>query len=284
MMVENSMADWFTTLTSDLNWFEANLFMTNDITDIHHDVDLHNAMEHFGVESENTLSFAISFGNWHWFTLKERVEAIEAKVEGLGETAIHWLDRHIAPLCTAVYPNFTLYAAQYAYWYGEDDESVMLEEYGMDADDADVYRRADFDACFPKISYEASEKLDKDALQGLLSHPDSDVAALAAMLLEPEVAEGVGGACVHHFTEDHTAVLEPAICLAWCECDDSVRIADDFFNMEGECGGTDVHAMWTVENSAEGLMKARTTLEKYITELKKIENVLSIVAQRNTEI
>lgn len=284
MMVEQSMAEWFARITSDLNWLEVNLAMSADHENLHYGLDDDSIKSYFGIEGDEALHFGVTFGGWHWFTLKEKVEALEAKVEGLGETAIHWLDKHIFPLCTAVTPNFTFYAAQHAYWYGEDDESTILEENEGD-EDTDIYRRADFDASFPKLSYEAGEKLDKAALQGLLSHPDREVASLAAMLLEPEVEDEVRGTYLQQFADDHLPVMEPAICLAWAEKDDSVQIVDDYFNYEMECGnGTDVHTMWAVENSAEGIAKAVILVEKFVTELKKIEAVLSLVATRNDNI
>ena len=285
MMVKQSMGDWFAGITLDLNWFEANLFMTNDHEYLHHGLDPDSMKKQFDVaeDQEKVLHFGISFGTWYWFTLKEKVEALEAKVEGLGETAIWWLDKHVQRLCTAITPNFCLYGAQYAYWYGEDNESVFIEENGGEADD--IYTRAEFDASFPKLAYEAGEKLDRDALTALLSHSDREVAALAAMLLEPEIEDGVGGAYLQEFADDHLPIIEPAICLAWSEGDDSVRIADDYMNMEGEHGNvTDYHAVWTVENSSDGLLKAKRCIERYVSELKKIEDVLSLVATCNANI
>lgn len=281
------MAQWFSGITRDLNWLEADLFMTTDHEYLHHDLDLDQVKTHFEVDGVDPVHFAVSFRNWHWFTLKEKVEALEAKVEGLGETAIHWLDTHIQPLCTAVTPNFCLYAAQYSYWYGEDDESLYVEEClgeGEDPEDVDVYRRAQFDASFPKMAYEAGEKLDKNALQGLLSHPDGEVAALAAMLLEPEV-EAVDGSYLQQFADEHLPLSTPAICLAWSEGDDSVLIADDYMHLDNEGGnGTEYHSMWTVENTPAGFLKAKEAIETYVSRLKKIEDVLSIVATLNDNI
>jgi len=287
MMVDKSMSEWFAAITRDLKWFEANLTMTNDLENLAHGLDLDLAKKHFGVESDKTLSFAINFATWYWFTLKDRIEALEAKVPGLGETAIHWLDKHVHPLCQAVTPNFTFYAAQHSYWLGEDDESLIIEEHadcGGDAEDYEIYRRADFDASFPEMAHTASEKLDKDALLGLLSHPDREVADLAAMLLDVETEDGIGGAYLEAFSEDYLPVIEPAICIAWAEKDDTVQIIDDYFNMQAENGGTDCNAVWTVAQSVEGILKARKAIERYISQLKKIENVLSIIAERNQNI
>lgn len=281
MMVEQSMSKWFASLTHDLQFFAPDLFMTNDLGNVTLDMDEKGAKKHFGVESEKTLTFAVSFAAWHWFTLQERCEALEAKVPGLGETAIRWLDTHIHPLMTAVTPNFTLYAAQHVYWYGEDDESEAVEEIlamGEDPEDMDLYTKADFDASFPKMSYAAAEKLDRDALTSLLSHPDREVADLAALLLEETPEDGVGGSYLQQFCDDHMPVLEPAICIGWSAADDTVQIVDDYFNREAECGGTDLHAMWVVEQSAEGVLKGRQMVEKFIAEIKKIEKVLSFIA------
>ena len=56
-------------------------------------------------------------------------------------------------------------------------------------------------------------------------------------------------------------------------------------NMEGEHGNvTDYHAVWTVENSSDGLLKAKRCIERYVSELKKIEDVLSLVATCNANI
>lgn len=283
MMVERSMCEWFSAITCKLKWFAADLHMANDLGHLSYGLSLDEAKSHFGVEGDKTLTFAISFATWRWFTLKDRIEALEAKVSGLGETAINWLDKHVLRLCEAVTPNFTFYAAQHAYWFGEDDESVMIEEFGGDPGD-DIYRRADFDACFPKMSYQSTERLDKKALLELRSHPDREVADLAAMLLEPEIEEGVGGAYLQQFSEDALPIIEPAICIAWTEKDDTVQIIDQYFNMEGEHGGTDYHAMWTVPQNADGILKARYSIERYIAELIKVENVLTIIAERNDNI
>ncbi|WP_224962719.1 PRTRC system protein F [Geomonas subterranea] len=284
MMVEQSMAEWFARITQDLNLLQINLAMTTDAEGLNDCIDNEEAKAHFKVKGD-ALHLGVSFGGWYWFTLKEKFEVLEAKVEGLGETAIHWLDTHIHRLCTAVTPNFTLCAAQYAYWGGEDDEVGFADVYGENVEDMDVYSRAEFDAAFPKHAYQAGQKLDKGALQGLLSHPDREVASLAAMLLEPEIEDGVGGAYLQQFSDEHLPIMEPAVCIAWEEKDHTVQIVDDYWNMEMECGyGTDYHAMWTVENSAEGILKGIASVERYVDELKKVENVLSIIATRNDNI
>lgn len=281
-MIEESMRTWFESITSDLTIFMPHMEMTINLEGLGFDLNREDAYEAFNIEGEDCLSFGVAYPDWQWFTLKDKIEALEAKVTGLGETAIDWLDAHLGPLCLGVTPNFTLHAAQHSQWMGEDDESVLLEEWGSDPETADIFTRAEFDAAFPKLAYEASKKLTAEVLSGLLSHPDREVVDLAAFLLEA-VDEDDTVQSIHPrtFSEDHLPTLYPAVCIAWEESDPTVRIVDDYFNYENECGGTDLHGLWAFPKNADGVLSARKSIEQYVTCLKKVEKLLSIIGTKS---
>lgn len=280
-MIENSMGEWFKEITSCLTVFSPQMEMTSALQYLEDGLDEEAAREIFKFEGDKRLAFGVSFQEWEWFSLKEKIEAFELKIPGLGETAIDKMDKVLGPLCQAVTPCFTL-GALCETWYGEDDESVLLDEYadcGENPDDLDIIRRAQFDAIYPKMSYQSTERLDKDALTSLLSNSDQEVAELADLLLEVDlVGDYITPVYPQAIADDHLPTITPAVCVAWSENDLTVRIVDDYYNREMENSATDIHALWMFPQSVEGLISAKRNIEKYVSRLKWAEKLLLKIA------
>lgn len=281
-MIDNSLRAWFESITAELSWFSPALYMSNNVENLDGNIDDNKAKEYFGLKSQKNISFGISFYSWEMFTLKEKVVALEEKFAGLGETALYHLERLIAPLCQAVIPSFTLYMCSHTYWHGEDTEEVALEEYvdcGGDPEDLDIIRRVDFDAVFPKMSYEAGEILDKAALENLLSHPDGQVSDLAALLIEEgDQIDYVKPIHLQATSDDYVPTLDAAMVIRWDNDDLTCQILDDYFQQESECGGTDIHNFWLFPQSSEGFQAAKLSIGLYIKQLKKVEQLMGFLA------
>jgi len=281
-MVENSMRAWFQSITKDLTSFRPHLVMTNNMNCLIDNLEEGSAEEKFDLKGDKNLSFGISFSEWEWFSLKAKIEAFEAAVPGLGETAICRMDDVLSPICQPVTPNFTFFAVQQSSWQGEDNEATVLEEYadcGEDPDDLEIITRADFDVSFPKMSYEATKRLDSDALSSLLSHSDPKVAELAALLLEVDSVDSyIKPIWPQGVAEDHLPTLYPAVCVAWSPDDLTVQIVDNYFNYECENGGTEFHTLWMFPQSAEGIVSAQQNIGEYVKRLLWVEKLLSKIA------
>lgn len=88
------------------------------------------------------VGVAINAAQPEWMTIGPVFTAIEAMHPGLGRKALKVLE---SPLCHFGMPHtpggaFEL--CQQLYWQGEDDETTALEEWGDEADEADIPRRA----------------------------------------------------------------------------------------------------------------------------------------------
>jgi len=283
VMVEKSLTQWFDGLTQRLRIFEPSLIMTKEVKQLDSGLDP-DCREHFAhvTKDADTVAFGICYGDYSGFTLQEKIEALEAKVPGLGETAVLRLNKLLNHSGLAVTPNFLLYAAGSAYWMGEDDETDIMQEWCADdpeaMEGADIFRRADFDACFPKLSYEPEARLDKEVLTALMTHEDAEVAALATFLVTLELEDYIEPAYPTCHGEDHVAVTSPSVCVCWNENDLTVQIMDDFMNFEQEHGGTDLNNFWVFDNTPAGINLAFESIAKFIGRLEVAETLLGLVA------
>jgi len=283
VMIQNSLIGWFGSLIADVKHFAPHIFLTHRLKGLDERLDIDNSLRCFETLSakDDTLSFGIFYDEWAWFSLKEKIEALETKIPGLGETAISYMDGVLAQIGYPITPSRCLELASYHYWMGSDDEKDYLEEWGLNAEEeeeVEIFRRAEFDANFPVLSYNPSKKLDKEALQNLMSHPDREVAELASFLLTFDEGEGYSRpAYPSECGDDHLPVTSPLVCVCWKEADATMRIADDAINAEMEYGGTTLHAFWLFPKNAEGIIAAKRQIGRYVDFLKWAENLFSFI-------
>ena len=91
------------------------------------------------------LKVAVYFRNPGFYTLREKVDALENDVPGLGEHALSMLYSVLHQTQFAVTPFWALDTARHEYWQGEDDEKDVIEEYLMNDEEYDGLTRAEFD-------------------------------------------------------------------------------------------------------------------------------------------
>jgi len=199
--------------------------------------------EEFSTENgEPLVCVAINAGHPEWITIGKAFSAIEALQPGLGRKAIGILE---GSLCHFGIPHTVGGAfemAQNLYWYGEDDESVVLEEYGDEADDADIPRRADlFDGipewAYVKISNELPYSTDEEfavATERLADHPVGKL--LAALLHLDRIDSDNDLFATPYLNEERIIPNEPPIVCGWTGETDFDRIYDDNYRYFAEDG------------------------------------------------
>lgn len=177
---------------------------------------------------------------WHTdcsaFVVGEALERLEAIHPKLGATVLSVIDRTSAKLIPTFTPWDAMGTAQDYYWYGEQDESVALEEQcGDDPNEREAMReqmvtREKIDAAFPPWATQwpgQRKRLSRRALQAIAGRARSrrvralvsDLLALEALDLSDEFLPDGDGWFVGY-----------GAVLTWKPDDIAVRIFDDFAN------------------------------------------------------
>ena len=201
------------------------------------------------------LKVAVYFRNPGFYTLREKVDALENDVPGLGEHALSMLYSVLHQTQFAVTPCWALDTARYEYWQGEDDEKDVIEEYLMNDEEYDGLTRAEFDEQIPKLASEPGEKLSRAKIARIAKEYPR-LAKLCMLLLEGETirkeykqfvwSENIfdGGDC-HN--------VEYGCLLSWQEGDPVCRILDDWGNYVYQMGTCDLTGIYFSHDSAEGI-------------------------------
>lgn len=199
--------------------------------------------EEFSTESgEPLVGVAINAGRPEWITIGKTFSAIEALQPGLGRKALGILEGSLCHFGTPHTVGGAFEMAQHLYWYGEDDESVVLEEYGDEADDADVPRRADlFDGipewAYVNISKDLPYATDEEfaaATERLADHP---VGKLLAALLHLDRIDSDNELFAAPYQSDDCSIPnEPPVVCGWNGEADFDQIFDDNYRYFAEGG------------------------------------------------
>lgn len=163
-----------------------------------------------------------------------RLEQLEAAVPHLGATVLHIVDRKSA----LGFPVFTARdargAASHLYWYGEDDESLVLDEQCGNDEEAkaamreDMVTASDFAESFPAWALtHQPQTLSRSALAALATgHADPYVREIAALARELAALR-----LTDAFRPDiEGEYIGFGAVLSWREDDLVVRVYDDLMN------------------------------------------------------
>lgn len=186
-----------------------------------------------------------------------RLEQLEAAVPHLGATVLDILDRKSALGFPVFTPRDARGAACHLYWYGEEDETLVLDEQCGNDEEAkaamreDMVTTASFTAAFPDWALTwKPQALPRKTLQALaIRHADPYVREIALLARElaalrltdkfqPEIdGEYIGFGAV----------------LAWREDDLAVRVYDDLLNFahQGEFCDRIGEACFAMNNPAQ---------------------------------
>ena len=248
--------------------------------------------EEFSTESGAPLvGVAINAGHPEWIAIGKAFSAIEALQPGLGRKALGILEGSLSHFGSPHTAGGAFEMAQNLYWYGEDDESVVLEEYGDEADDADVPRRADLFDGIPAWAYVnisddlpyASEEQFASAVERFADHPVGKL--LAALLHLDRIDDDNDKFATPYQNEECCTPNEPPIVCGWDGEADFDRIFDDNYRYFAE-GGEEAPWVGCVmfapseAGIAESLPRIRHTglvlraLDSALHEARKLNNEL----------
>lgn len=220
------------------------------------------------------------------WTVGAALERLEAAVPRLGATVLDLLDKQ------SVYPLFTpvvaLEQASELYWYGEADESVMLEEYADQCDAqeiaavrADIVTKADVDAAFPAWATDwCRKRLSQRTLAGLAaSHPQAEIRAIAAMaqqLSRLRVDNPYQPLCEGSY-------LGFGAVLCWRDGDIAVRLSDAMahFAWEGDADScSDIGELTLPIGDAAGMRRWLRAMRRQLQVMRLIDRLLDALAAR----
>lgn len=186
------------------------------------------------------VGVAINAAQPEWMTIGPVFAAIEAMHPGLGRKALKVLE---SPLCHFGMPHtpggaFEL--CQQLYWQGEDDETTALEEWGDEADEADIPRRAVMFDGVPEWAYmthvEGHPSITDEEFHALAvqyaAHPTGKLLSALSRLLTIE-NESDQFAPAH---EGYGWSNEPPIVCGWDTETDFDAIFDDNYRYFCESG------------------------------------------------
>jgi PRTRC genetic system protein F len=230
------------------------------------------------------VGISYSDGDAEFFSLQNKIEALEKAVPGLGETALHTLYTWLCRTTLSITPDFVYSLVQHHYWYGADDEKGYIEEMvemGEDVDDLEIpVTLADFERDFPKHVYWASEKIKKNQLKKLVKHDDRFVAETARLLLsEPNCAEWDEDNRPNYLNdlESDSDGIGYAAVLNWQTGGSSItnQVCDDWINYAYQSNCTELYAVYQFNQDREGAERLFNALEQFITALTWADRAIS---------
>lgn len=194
----------------------------------------HDDEEEFSTESgEPLVGVAINARQPEWITIGKAFSAIEALQTGLGRKALAILEGSLCHFGMPYTVGGAFDMAQHLYWYGEEDESVVLQEYGDEADAADVPRRADlFDGipewAYINISDEIPIASGEEFAAAAVRFADQPVGKLLASLLHLDRIDSDNELFAPPYQNEECSIPnEPPIVCGWNTKTDFDRIFDD---------------------------------------------------------
>lgn len=232
---------------------------------------------------DNQIAIGISSCDALYGLIGENTTIIEKEAPGLGETLLHYLDRALWTTLFAVTPASCLELAKQVYWMGEDDEQLVVEEAalsGENIDDLELFRKSDYLSTAPEWAADPLERLRETQLVALAksenplvraaAHAAIDLAAVLKNQSFTPPSWGEGG---------YADPVNPAICLRWSEDDHVLRVFDDHYEYVIQTeGASDLHGLYTLQNSKEGLREALDNLSHLFARLRAAEQAINVIA------
>lgn len=169
-------------------WVKEKLPHTNIIDPFIH---IRDSSEFFDSENSEIDAFYPVFGiDSTYMASFDAIEALEARVPGLGQFTLTCLSECLARVAPVFTPSDAQMHAQHLYWYGEENENLVREE--MQDGEYEGLTRDDFDNDYPDWTVTGSPK--SVTLASFASAKDADaqeclrlIAALQEAHANPEI-------------------------------------------------------------------------------------------------
>jgi len=270
---------------------------TPQLQNVHPQFVLTDSLGAFNEQEQETgqphLYVGISFEeqNAECFSLKDRIEALEAAVPGLGETAMHKLNSVIFKVMLPINPSFVFDLVSRFYWYYCSDEKAALAEYIECYGDEEEYEApitlVDFETQYPKLSYSPSEKISNAKIKKLLEGSSAEVAKIAKLLLSAPDMDTWGKENLPVYLEEICSESECVgygAVIQWggSEADSGImqQVCDDWLNYAYQGGCTDLFAVYQSTQDRDGVEKLFKNLDAYIAALTWVDQALSLLTDK----
>lgn len=241
-----------------------------------------------------------------WFSMEQRVTALEAAHPGLGQAAVTAFQWAVARLLDTMTPSRALDMASNTWWHGttdqkdyeqecavwdeemgggddEDDESAS--EHEADDDEDDRIGPDAFKSKFPAWMFSADHRttLTDEALQVIAANSDADDARQVASLTLALRARHETEYRLPWVWGEGPLQCEPAYQLAyirWNEADDIVALIDDHMNNANQCSDsfTEFLGADCVPLDQGGFNQWKTEIEAGFAVLKQVDTLLPLIA------
>lgn len=230
------------------------------------------------------VGMMLSASQPEWIIVGRALEAIEATHPGLGRAALRILESTLCHFGMPHTPGGALELCQHLYWFGEEDESVAMEEEG---EDADIPRRDVLFDGVPQWAYcgYSDEVVNMDSetfsacVERFADRPFGNF--LASVLRLRDLERGNHDLFFPCFEEASTNL--PPIVFGWRDDTDFVRIFDDNHRYCAEGEEAPWAGMLRFDVSPKGISEAMVSirhtgsvlraLDEALTELKVLNDV-----------
>ena len=230
--------------------------------------------------------FAVVGGvDWPWFTLEEKLTALEAAHPGLGKTAWHRFFEASCQTIQMLDPVSARGLAERSWWhYAATDEDFIDEMKcnDIDPEEIEVLLPSEFDRHFPDWVLQPSDALTNDDLAKIAKEGETEEAMLVAQRLLA-MAELDGKPIQAPSLFGDSPVQEDGVYylayLRWNESDVVMRVADDYIedaNGSGD-GYTDLMGADAVPLDAAQFLEWKSATENGFTLLRHMDGLLSLI-------
>lgn len=235
----------------------------------------------------HTLLYTVAASYPTWIGVGHVIEALDAHLPGAGIQVLEAIEH---PLCLFGHPHSVTYfqsMAEYAWWYGEEDETVVLEECG---EDCDVPRRSDLFAGLPEwafvgqVAHETKASLTWDAIEAAFADtPFAPLIAAAGKLRTLEISleldrEQQVGLRSYYDDVEEAMPAEPAAVLYWKDERQFNQLIDDHMQTIYECGTNAPWALeWRFDPTPESIEDAMKRIAHTGHILKALDHALTLL-------
>lgn len=277
-IIKSALERRFASCKGKLDLFDMHVICADDLEYLVN-TELNNLDELVGScgsdPEQKTINFVVYSGEWSEVFIGRKVEELETACPGFGKMVMHTVSRAANSTMYCVTPNEALGLCSGLYWYGENDESVVLEEEG---EDADVISRDDLFNNMPEWSTEYGEGLpDTKKVAKLCRHKNPLVAEVASALLS--LIQKLSADIPHH-AGICFAHVSPAAVIRWNQNDMVMQIYDDQYRYLNESGEyNEAHSYFIVNQEPGLLLQALDSIDQYIDLVAAFDKLLLLLRE-----
>lgn len=288
-IIKQSLDRWTAKQSDKLQLFDMKVIYSERLDDLisDYDIEQEQLIKVCDADPEKEIiSFGIYADSWDEVVIGKKMELLEKAVPGFGKTVIGHLSK--ATSSTTMYcitPTELLGICQHLYWYGDEDESTLLEEMmsemdgeELEAEKENIIKKSDLYANMPEWSVECGTPMSVEEIRKLTNHKDKFVAEVAKALLP--IVENCGKDEMKHSVPIMENHCSPALLIRWSKKDMTTQLYDDYYQylMNGECSN-DIHRYFISNQDPDQLQDTFSCMEKYIDATSQVDKLLCLLKE-----